>query len=168
MDYNGSFKGEMLLVVVDAFSKWFKVATMKQTTSTVTIQKLREIFAQHGLLDMLVSDNGTNFASEEFAEFLRSNGIIHVNTGLYHPSSYGLAERAVHTVKEGIIKTPGDCIHTKIAPFPVAVQANSTVNDWEESSRATESVETEDQTGLVAPKSARQSSDAAVTDEDES
>ena len=56
----------------------------------------------------------------------------------------------------------------KIAPFPVAVQDNSSVNDREESSRAAESVETEDLTGLVAPKSARQSPEAAVTDEDES
>ena len=138
-------------MVVDAFSKWFEVAIMRQMTSTVNIQKLEEIFAQHGHLDMLVSDNGTNFASEEFAEFLRSNGIIHEKIDPYHPSSNGLAERAMHTVKESITKTPADCIHTKIAPFPVAVQDNSTINDREESSRAAESAEIEDQTGLVRP-----------------
>ena len=51
---------------------------MTQTTSTATIWKMSEIFAQHGLPDMLLSDNGTNFISEEFAQFLRSKGIIHV------------------------------------------------------------------------------------------
>ena len=80
MDYASPFKGEMLLVVVDAFSKWSEVAIMKQTTSTLTIRKLREIFTQHWLPDMLVSDNGTNFTSEQFAELLKSNGIIHVKT----------------------------------------------------------------------------------------
>ena len=106
VDYAGPFKAEMLLGVVDAFSKWFEVAIMKQTTSTATIRKLREIFAQHGLPDMLVSDNGTNFTSEEFAEFLRSKGIIQVKTAPYHLSSNGLAERTVQTVKEGITETP--------------------------------------------------------------
>ena len=117
VDYAGPFKGEMLLVVVNAFSKWFEVAIMTWTTSKATIRRLREIFAQHGLLDMLVSNNGTNISSEEFAEFQRSNGIIHVKTALYHPSTKGLAERNVQTVKEGITKTPGDCIHTKLHHF---------------------------------------------------
>ena len=95
----------------------FEVAIMKQTTSTATIRKLREIFAQHGFPDMLVSDNGTNFTSEQFAELLRSNGIIHVKTAPCHPSSNELAERAVQTVNEDITKTPGDCIHTQLHLF---------------------------------------------------
>ena len=69
VDYAGPFKGEMLLVAVNAFSKWFEDAIMKQMMSTATIQRLREIFAQHRLLDKLVSNNSTNFSLEEFAEF---------------------------------------------------------------------------------------------------
>ena len=99
VDYAGPYKGEMLLVIVIAFSKSIEVAIMKETTSTATIRKLREMFAQHGLPDMLVSDNGTNFTSEEFADFMRANGVIHVKTAPCHPSSNGLAERAVQTVK---------------------------------------------------------------------
>ena len=87
----------------------------------MTIRKLREIFAQHWLPDMLVSDNGTNLTSDEFAELLRSNCIIHVKTAPHptphHPSSNGLTKRAVQTVKVGITETPGDCIHTKLHRF---------------------------------------------------
>ena len=54
------------------------------------------MFAQHGLPDMLVSDNGTNFTSEEFADFMRANGVIHLKTAPCHPSSNGLAERELY------------------------------------------------------------------------
>ena len=49
VDYAGPFQGEIFLVLVDAYSKWLEVHVMKSTTSTATIEKLREIFATHGL-----------------------------------------------------------------------------------------------------------------------
>ena len=67
----------MFLVVVDAHSKWIECHIMASTTSASTIGKLREIFGTHGLPETVVSDNGTNFTSAEFEEFMRQNGIIH-------------------------------------------------------------------------------------------
>ncbi|CAB3981662.1 PREDICTED: uncharacterized protein K02A2.6-like [Paramuricea clavata] len=73
IDYAGPFKGEMFLVVVDAYSKWLEVHQMTSNTSTATIEKLREIFATHGLPTTVVSENGTNFTSSEFEEFMKRN-----------------------------------------------------------------------------------------------
>ena len=42
-DYAGPYKGEMFLVVVDAYSKWLEVHHMKSITSTATIEKLRDV-----------------------------------------------------------------------------------------------------------------------------
>ncbi|CAB3995696.1 Retrovirus-related Pol poly from transposon, partial [Paramuricea clavata] len=50
-----------------------EVHQMTSTTSTATIEKLREIFATHGLPTTVVSDNGTNFTSNEFEEFMKRN-----------------------------------------------------------------------------------------------
>ena len=77
---------------------------MKSTTSTATIEKLRKIFAIHGLPDTIVSDNGSNFTSNEFEEFMKKNSIKHIKVAPYHPASNGQAERAVRAFTEGFKK----------------------------------------------------------------
>ena len=74
-DYAGPYKGEMFLVAMDAYSKWLEVHRMKSITSTATIERLREMFATHGIPATLVSDNGSSFISSEFQEFTTRNGI---------------------------------------------------------------------------------------------
>lgn len=117
VDYAGPYKGEMFLIVIDAYSKWLEVHCMKSTTSNATIEKLREIFATHGLPATLVSDNGSNFTSSEFEEFMKRNGIKHIKVAPYHPASNGLAERAVRVFKEGFEKMGEGSIQTKISRF---------------------------------------------------
>lgn len=50
----------------------------------------------------MVSDNGPQFRSGEFALFLKSNGINQLCSPPYHPESNGLAERGVQTVKRSL------------------------------------------------------------------
>ena len=59
------------------------------TSATATIELLRRAFATHGLPDMLVSDNGSSFASQQFGNFMSKNGILHVKTAPRHPLSNG-------------------------------------------------------------------------------
>ena len=117
IDYAGPYKGEMFLVVVDAYSKWLEVHRMKSITSTAKIEKLREMFATHGLPATLVSDNGSNFTSSEFQEFMKKNGIKHIKVAPYHPASNGLAERAVRIFKEGYEKMEDGSVQTKLSRF---------------------------------------------------
>ncbi len=93
------------MVVVDAHSKWREaVPTNKSSTSITTITKLRSIFSTFGIPEVLVSDNGAAFTSEEFEDFMIKNGIRHLTTAPYHAASNGLAERAVQTVKQGLLQ----------------------------------------------------------------
>ena len=99
IDYAGPYLGRMFLVLVDTFSKWLEVFSVPSASSLCTIEKLRVAFAAHGLPEVIVSDNGSAFTSDEFGEFVKRNGITHITSAPYHPASNGPAERTVQTFK---------------------------------------------------------------------
>ena len=105
--------GHMFLVIVDAHSKWLDAHIMSSITSAKTIETLRSVFAIHGLPRVIVTDNGSSFTSEEFKMFIRKNGIKHVTSAPYHPSTNSQAERAVQTLKRGLKCTPGNSVQEK-------------------------------------------------------
>ena len=73
LDYAGPFLGKMFIIMIDAHSKWMEAFPMNTSTSRATIEKLRIDFAKHGLPEIVVTDNGSNFTSEEFEDFLKKN-----------------------------------------------------------------------------------------------
>ena len=117
IDFAGPFLGKIFFVMVDAYSKWMEVLVMQGTTSKRTIEEIRKVFSTHGIPEVIVSDNGTNFASQEFKEFMDENGIKHVFTPPYHPSSNGLAERAVQTLNKALRSNGESNIELSISRF---------------------------------------------------
>ena len=89
----------MILVIVDAHSKWKEASIVNSATTPTTIQKLRTMLATHGLPQAVVSDNGSVLTSCDFEEFMQMNGIRHIRTAPCHPASNGLA---VQILKEGL------------------------------------------------------------------
>ena len=78
VDHAGPFHGKQFLLLIDAHSKWLEVHIVGSTSSSVTINKLCDIFAIHGIPEQLVSDNGSAFTSNEFSQFMnKMASIIH-------------------------------------------------------------------------------------------
>ena len=102
IDFAGPFKGRMFFILVDAHSKWPEVVEMKKTTSVMTIEVLRTLFASYGIPEQVVSDNGPQFTAEEFVDFMKGNRIKHIRSAPYHPSTNGLAERFVQIFKRAM------------------------------------------------------------------
>ena len=115
LDFAGPFEGKNILIAIDAHSKWIEAVCTSAVSSSCVIEELRTLFARFGLPEMIVSDNGTCFVSREFEEFLRNNGVKHTTSAPYHPSSNGLAERAVQVIKRGLKKDKEGSMSARLA-----------------------------------------------------
>lgn len=103
VDYAGPVAGAMLLIIVDAYSKWVDLKITHSTTAEATCQLLDGLFAAYGAPVTLVSDNGPQFAAGEFKSFLQKSGVkFHKLSAPYHPATNGQAERYVQTVKKAL------------------------------------------------------------------
>ena len=91
----------MSLVIVAAHSKWPEMVMMQRTTTEKIIDVLRELFSRHGVTSNLASGNGPQFTAENFEHFLKTNGILHILSARYHPSTNRLAKRFGQSLKMG-------------------------------------------------------------------
>ena len=107
----------MFLVIVDSHSKWIDVHITNSCTTSITIEKLQFTFASQGLPEIIVTGNGPLFASSEFTDFARFNGIQHIKTVPYHPAANGLAERAVQTFKACMKKLSEGSLQDRVNSF---------------------------------------------------
>ena len=117
IDYCGPLSGKMLLVIIDSHSKWLEVHISSMASSEITIERLRRTFSTHGIPDTIVSDNANCFTSNEFIHFCIMNGIKHITSAPYHPSTNGMAERAVQTVKDGLKRLTCGTLERRLSRF---------------------------------------------------
>ena len=93
------------LLVVDYFSRYPEVIKLTTTTSTAVVNILKSIFSRHGIPEILRSDNGPQFDSQEMSAFASSYGFQLKTSSPHYPQSNGQAERAIRTVKRLLKKS---------------------------------------------------------------
>ena len=92
---------------------------MTEMDVEIILQRAREMFPQ--AQPRVISDNGPQFISKDFKEFIRLSGMTHVKTSPYYPQSNGKLERYHKTIKS-------TCIRVKT---PLSLQeARSVVSDF--------------------------------------
>ena len=93
VDFGGPYPdGHYNLVVIDKRTRFPVVEQTTSTSSRTTCDRLRKIFATHGIPERLESDNGPPFQSAEFAEFAKEMGFHHHRITPEHPRANGEAE----------------------------------------------------------------------------
>ena len=105
-------QGKQYFLVVDTHSHWPEIVPVQNATSHTIISILRDMFSKYGIPLQIVSDNGPQFCSAEFASFLKGNGVKHVRVAPYHAASNRLAERMVQSFKHSYHSSKQD--HTSM------------------------------------------------------
>ncbi|GAB1610332.1 uncharacterized protein K02A2.6-like, partial [Argonauta hians] len=88
------------LVVVDYYSLWLEVLPLRTTTANVIIRKMKQLFATHGIPEVLCSDNGPQFQCREFRDFAREYDFQQQTSSPGFPQANGEAESAVKIAKK--------------------------------------------------------------------
>ncbi|XP_048765918.2 uncharacterized protein K02A2.6-like [Ostrea edulis] len=97
--------GTHYLLTVDYLSKWPKVSKLESLTSKCVITHVKSMIAKYGIPDIVIKDNGPQFSSFEFREFVKGYQIRHKTTSPYHAQSNGQTERMAQTMKRLITKS---------------------------------------------------------------
>ena len=103
VDFAGRLDDQYYLIVIDSPY----VLKCKRPTTNCMIGFLHELFARFGVVDCLVTDNGTQFTSNEFKQFCDTYQVKLITTPQSHPRSNGLAERFVDTLKRVLKNAQG-------------------------------------------------------------
>jgi putative transposase len=95
-----------LCSVLDGYSRyivhWELRETMKEPDVETIVQRALEKFP--GETPRIISDNGPQFISRDFKEFIRLTGMTHVRTSPFYPQSNGKLERWHGSLKRECIR----------------------------------------------------------------
>ena len=92
----------LVLILVDSMSAWPEVVRVSDRSTRECKKVIQEIFSRLGVPNTLVSDNAAEFCDDSLIKWLLHVGCKPVKTPPYHPSSNGLAERMVRTIKDAL------------------------------------------------------------------
>ena len=95
-----------LITVLDGASRYVVAhelrAHMQEYDVEIVLQRAMERFPEAS--PRIISDNGSQFISKEFKEFIRYSGFSHVRTRVRYPESNGKLERFHGTIKQEEIR----------------------------------------------------------------
>lgn len=87
------------LITVDHYSDFFEVNILKDLTPESVIAVCKENFARHGIPQVVLSDNGTNFVNHKMIQFASDWGFQQTTSAPHHQQSNGKSEAAVKIAK---------------------------------------------------------------------
>ena len=98
------FGDQQWLIVADYYSKFPVVRKLPNPSPSSTVVSItKQIFAEMGIPDRVISDNGPHYSSEAYKVFAQTWDFDHVTTSPRRAQGNGFIERQIKTVK-GLLK----------------------------------------------------------------
>ncbi|WJX34365.1 hypothetical protein P8452_22487 [Trifolium repens] len=96
-------QAKWIIVAIDYFTKWIEAEALSNISAD-QVKKFywRKIICRFGLPKYIVSDNGTQFASEKVVQFCKGKGIQNTFISVEHPQANGQAESANKVILRAI------------------------------------------------------------------
>ena len=93
-----------ILTIIDLATRYPEAIPMKRITTTKVADALKDFFFRMGIPDVISTDNGPQFCSNEMEEFFRMFNIQHIRSTPYHAMSQGVIERFHGSLKKCLMR----------------------------------------------------------------
>ena len=91
-----------MYVAIDKFTKWPEVELVRKLTTQSVIKFYKGLVCRFGVPNRVITDNGTQFTSRTFMQYIQDLGSKVCFASIAHPRSNGPAERANAEVLRGL------------------------------------------------------------------
>ena len=112
------------VVVVDYTSKFFDMHNLPDMRASTVINKTKSIFARYGIPEEVISDNGSQYSSQQYRSFSKAWNFKHTTSSPEFPQSNGLVERTIQTIKRALKK----CKESNSDPYLAILTLRTTTN----------------------------------------
>ena len=85
---------QYLYVAIDKFTKWLEVEAVRKVMAQSAIKFFKGLVCRFGVPNRVITDNGTQFTSRAFMQYVHALGSKISFASVAHPRSNGQAERA--------------------------------------------------------------------------
>ena len=95
-------QNKYLVNFTDHFSKLAKGYITNNKTYKIVIDKLKDFISNYGKPELIHTDKGGEFISNEFKLFCLENNIKLIHGGFHHPQSQGAVERCNRNIIDNL------------------------------------------------------------------
>jgi len=101
-----TYEGETYLITVDHYSDFFEIDNVTEDTRSEAIVECTKVHcSRHGCAETIISDNGPQFVSRDYEQFVTKWNIEHKTISPHYSQSNGKAEVTVKIAKNLLKKT---------------------------------------------------------------
>ena len=94
-------RNRYVILLIDHYSKYIEAEQLKNMRSnTIADWFVNKVCLRHGAIQRVLTDQGRSFCSKFMNSVFEITKSQHVFSSPYHPSTNGLAERAIRTIRE--------------------------------------------------------------------